>query len=85
MIRKTLIAAAALCALSAAVFAPTAEARMRFNGLSANGFTLNGFTLNGVTLNGLGFNAASEQGAAAIETAGMLAITLPGGATVSAE
>ena len=105
MIRKTLIAAAALCALSAAVFAPTAEARMRFNGLSANGFTLNGvtlngftlngFTLNGVTLNGrtlngftlnsVKFNAASEQGAAAIETAGLLAITLPGGATVSAE
>lgn len=80
MIRKPLIAAAALCALSATVFAPTAEARMRFNGLSANGVTLNGFTLNGIS-----FNAASAQGATSIDATGLLAITLPGGVTLSAE
>ena len=72
MIRKTLIAAAALLALSAAT---TAEARMRFNGL----------TLNGFTVNGLGFNAASPDAAASAGAAGLLAITLPGGITLSAE
>ncbi len=63
---------------------------MRINGFTLNGFTLNGFSLNGFTLNGLGhnsfrFNAASPQGTATDVVGGLLAITLPGGASFSAE
>ena len=65
MIRKTLIAAAALAALTTG-FAGHAEARTYSNRITLNGFALNGAKLNGFQLNGINLNGAAAQSAAPV-------------------
>ena len=89
MIRKTLIAAAALATLTTG-FAGAAEAKSILNGISVNGVSLNGVSLNGITLNGItlngfvmnGFalNGISVNGAAAQSAAPVIeGVILPSG------
>jgi hypothetical protein len=79
MIRKTLIAAAALAALTTG-FAGNAEAKIATNGISVNGVSLNGITMNGITLNGLWLNGLSLNGVSAQSAAPLIeGVILPSG------
>lgn len=63
MIRKTLIAAAALAALTSG-FAGGAEAKSAWNGLSLNGATFNAALANTVKFNSLAAHGTEAQNAA---------------------
>lgn len=85
MIRKTLIAAAALAALTTG-FAGGAEAKIAANGSSLNGLSLNAGGFNGISVNGLSDNGRRRNGTdATVERPALRAITLPNGLTLAAE
>ncbi len=81
MLRKTLIAVAALATLSTGV-AGVAEARTYSNGFKMNGFNLNAFSRNGLMKNGISVNGA-EAMQDALPAAH--AITLPNGVSFQAQ
>lgn len=79
MIRKTLIAAAALAALTSG-FAGGAEARLAANGNGWNGVSLNSFKFNGLLKNGLSLNAGGFNGVSSERFAPALeSVILPSG------
>ncbi len=79
MIRKTLIAAAALAALTSG-FAGSAEAKISANGLSVNAAYSNSVKLNAALANTVKFNSLAAHGTEAQNAAPMLeGILLPSG------